>query len=121
MLLRRWLIAIAATALLLGTSFAAYSDCHDSHACEEVQDRIVGTKYWRDAMGQSPIRVSFLINPIQSGQPDITETVKEAADLWSDIERDDETTIPFKFVHQGQTLLAPDGDTPDGKNVVGWG
>lgn len=121
MLLRRWLIVIVVTALLLGTSFVAYSDCHNSHDCEEVQTRVVGTKYWRDPMGQSPIKVPFLVNPIQSGQPNITETVKEAAALWSDVERDDDTTIPFKFEYKGQTLYSPDSDTPDGKNVVGWG
>ena len=118
--MKHWKVAAIAIALVACISVVVYSHCHDTYPYEEVQDYVVKNKYWRDPMGESPITVEFLINPIQSGQPNLTNDIKAAAELWSDIEINDDHTIPFRFSHEGQTLLPVNPNVPDSKNIVGW-
>ena len=85
--------------------------------CENVREHLVGTHKWPSNNRD----VEFYINPNdpeETGEPNITEDVEFAANLWSDVMITTNNVIDLRFVHEGTTTRLPTWN--DKKNDVGW-
>lgn len=105
-------MSIIATMMI---SVSVYSHCHNTAPCEQVQSRVVGSKYWN----RVDIPVRWFINPTKPNMPSLTTDVTAMARAWSNIEYNN-GTIPFSLGVANVTNDEVFPTTPDNKNIVGW-
>ena len=109
------LLMIIAVIATVSISDIVYSHCHNTVPCEQVQSRVVGSKYWNSV----DMPILWYLNPTKPNMPSLTDDVTAMASAWSNIEYNDDT-IPFRLGNGIITTAEPFPTTPDNNNVVGW-
>lgn len=124
--MKKTVAIIIAVMMVFGISILVYSHCHNTLPCEQVvRDVCEGgqgkNRKW--SIGGANHEIDFKVNPTYSGQPNMLNDAKEAAEKWYDVSYQG-GTIAFRPTYDGTTTKKPGGPgtqpTMDGENVVGW-